>query len=253
MNKLKASIFLFSIILSFVFIASNKQLIANGSTNFISKNNLAQAKVSETYSKNYIEACIREKGYLWRWHHTSFPLKIYIQSQTDKPLPSYFETDVKKAFQTWQNNSGGIVSFVFVNNKEQADIIVYFKNNALSKQSAQVTLGQTNHRVTDNILQKPVIVNLIPYNSGTVYLSSGTIYAVALHEIGHSLGLCHSPNPQDNMTPVKYLSVGRLSKSDINTLKLLYSVIPDVSDKPYNSEYRSKYVTTWDFIQTMMK
>ena len=129
MKNFKSLIFLLFVVLAFVFFMSNEQIFAGGNSNFIQKEVWNKVKNSESYQGNYLAFTLQQNGYLWRWHHTSFPLKVYIQSQTEKPLPSYFDSDIRKAFQTWQSNSGGIVSFVFVNNKEQADIVVYFTNS----------------------------------------------------------------------------------------------------------------------------
>jgi predicted Zn-dependent protease len=52
-------------------------------------------------------------------------------------------------------------------------------------------------------------------------LDSRGMRAIALHEVGHSLGLSHSLNPQDIMAPL--IRVDVLSLSDRNTIKLLYS------------------------------
>ena len=237
MNRLKNIIFILFIAIIFIFQTSSLSVFADSSGVFIQKNTLKKDTINKLYPDNYLINLLND-GNLWRWHHKSFPLKVYI---TENNFPSYFNANIKKAFQTWQNSSNGKVSFQYVNDIKQADIIVYVENFKYSK-----ALGLTEINTDLNKLNKPIKIYLKPYNYNTVYMSNLRFYSVALHEIGHSIGLAHSKNINDIMYPTTSTTNGRISKSDINTLLLLYSIIPDVCDISYGLEYRNKYVTTKD-------
>jgi len=53
-------------------------------------------------------------------------------------------------------------------------------------------------------------------------LDSRGMRAIALHEVGHALGLSHSLNERDIMAPL--VRVDGLSEQDRGTIKLLYSL-----------------------------
>ena len=60
-------------------------------------------------------------------------------------------------------------------------------------------------------------------NTGEV-LDTSAIKAIALHEVGHALGLDHTMDTTNMMTP--HVRVRSLSEADRATLRLLYSFPP---------------------------
>ncbi len=57
------------------------------------------------------------------------------------------------------------------------------------------------------------------------------LFSVALHELGHALGLGHSDNPESVMYPYYQISPG-LAADDIATIRQLYGTAPGVAQMP---------------------
>ena len=55
-------------------------------------------------------------------------------------------------------------------------------------------------------------------------LNTEQVHAIALHEVGHLLGLDHTSDPGAIMAP--RVSVLTLSQADIATMRLIYEVQP---------------------------
>ena len=81
------------------------------------------------------------------------------------------------------------------------------------------------------------------------FRTENALYSTALHEIGHALGISgHSVNKEDIMYPVTRQDEAQISKNDINTLKLIYSIVPDVTNQNYSKTDKEKYITTEDVL-----
>ncbi|OGI01263.1 MAG: hypothetical protein A2Y25_01895 [Candidatus Melainabacteria bacterium GWF2_37_15] len=175
-------------------------------------------KSGDTYIENALEG-----GQVTRWHTEKMPIKVYIQRNTGLPgyKDSYF-SEIKRAMDNWVNSVGNnlIISYKITDNPDEANIRVYFVNEILKKTGKGYVTGLATPYIKGSILDY-YEVKFIP---------QGDLYTTALHELGHALGIRgHSSNKSDIMYSAVN-DVNELSSRDINTLSLLYTLDPDISN-----------------------
>lgn len=161
-----------------------------------------------------------------RWASSAMPLKIYLSPGVGlKDFRPEYEEMLRSAFAEWQKRSQGKVSFVYVNSASLADIRCRWIDDP-SKMASTAEDGEAQVRTLLNSISG-VDVLLSINSAGSIFpLTDNLVRSVALHEIGHSLGLVgHSENPQDIMFSTSpFVDVQKhLSARDVNTLQALYS------------------------------
>ncbi|HID55051.1 TPA: tetratricopeptide repeat protein, partial [Candidatus Poribacteria bacterium] len=159
---------------------------------------------------------------------SEMPIKVFIDENS---LPvderNGYVGDLLYALQRWQDSSGGLVRFRRVSRREETDLSVEWIGRSLSSR-ADNALGEAilMEMEDESGLRWAVEVQLSTVMPDNVTkLSHDRMKMVALHEIGHALGLWgHSPLKGDVMYP----SSENLTPSarDINTLRRLYSTPP---------------------------
>ncbi len=167
--------------------------------------------------KTYLQESVKG-GRLMRWN--MMPLKVFIAPMkfySKRGQDSKYREFVKQALDEWHRVSNGKVSFVIVDDLLSSNVNIEWKrvqrqalghcifqyDNANRLYSAEVTIGLTEGLVHAD------------------YNDDGEVYHTILHEIGHAVGLGHSPFKNDIMyTPHQkgILHVGPGDRLSINWL-----------------------------------
>lgn len=209
------------------------------STESDSAQQLAKDKIGEwrnivlyNIGDNYIEQAPINNQII-RWE--KFPLKVAIE--VDNNVPAYYRQSILKAMEQWQIS----VPFVkFTLENKQADIIIKvlpMPENICDEKECKYVAGFTVPDYKGNHLKKMTITLYSKDPKGN-FFSDKEIYNTTVHELGHALGIMgHSYSIGDLMymgtfySPVN-ASFQYLSTKDINTITLLYKLIPDITNNP---------------------
>ena len=198
-----------------------------------------KAAVIDSYFRN-----VCKNGKLIRWNKNSLPLKVYIEDS--KSVPEYYREVVLSAYQAWQRASEGLVRFEYVETPQEADMKCYFRAN-----DNKNSIGTHAFSVNGNTITDSVIIFNRADNKGHSH-DSKQLFSSALQEVGHSLGLTgKSPSIYDVMYPIGTKFNTEITPRDLKTLALLYSVVPDITNKPLTQEEKSQLFTASEILETL--
>ncbi|MGI9076144.1 MAG: matrixin family metalloprotease [Gemmatimonadaceae bacterium] len=180
-----------------------------------------RARIRRGERGTYIgEILLARDSSLTRWpERVEKPLRVWVADGSS--LPDWrpdFPSRVREAFTEW-SLAGIPVLFTFVVDSSDADIHVSWED-----QFDQPISGKT-HWSRDRrwwIVGGSIVLAL--HHNERETLDGPAIRAIALHEVGHLLGLDHSVDTSNIMT--SRVRVRDLSDADRATIKLLYSLPP---------------------------
>jgi hypothetical protein len=176
-------------------------------------------RISNGIEGTYVrELLLARDSAIARWpDRTTRPLRVFVgESEQLTGWNNDYLPAVRDAFDTWVQ-AGIPVRFVFVVDSASADVHVRFIDRFPNGISGKTVWSRDiNYWLVTSDIQ----LAISHPGGGTV--TAPQMRAIALHEVGHLLGLDHSSDP-DNIMSAR-VRVRELSEIDRASVRLLYSV-----------------------------
>lgn len=171
--------------------------------------------------ESYLPSMLVESdSLLRRWtERTADPLRVHLQPGRVSGYSPDLREASRAAFVRWERAGGIPVRFVFVNDSAEADVVVRWIERFPLRRA-----GQADIRWNGAGWIISGTLTLATHTSEGFQLPEDAVYTVALHEIGHLLGLGHSDDSLDVMYPTT--AVHDITPRDRHTARLLYAVPP---------------------------
>ena len=168
----------------------------------------------------YLDAIVVARdSIVYRWpDRTGNALSVWVQEPAIPGFESTLVASVQNAFRTW-SEAGVPLAFRFVSDSARADVHVTWVDRYESRTSGRTRWAHDQH---DWIVGGGI--ELAIHQPDGKQLDHRDIFAIALHEVGHLLGLDHSPDERDIMSAD--VRVSELSEADVATIRLLYDLPP---------------------------
>jgi len=176
-------------------------------------------KVRDAEASTYISDILHERdSSLARWaDRDGIPLTVWIQPRTDVPdfSPLYVQR-VRQAFEEWDELNLPL-RFAFVADSADAEVHVDW----VDRFKTQIS-GRTRWARDEDWVITDANITLAMHHTQGDMLDPDSMRAMALHEIGHLLGLDHTRDSLSIMAP--RVRVRQLSSADRATIRLLYAL-----------------------------
>jgi hypothetical protein len=169
----------------------------------------------------YIVPMVEEDSGLARWPERPFdPIRVWVEPVSSIPdwSPDYVAT-ARDAFARWRE-AGIPVRVNFLVDSAGAEVRVLWTDRF-----SDTRIGSTRRIRDQHWWLLAADVTLAVHGSDGAPLDSAVVRATAIHEVGHLLGLNHSPDTTDVMA-ARHHGIHDPSAADLATMRLLYSLPP---------------------------
>jgi hypothetical protein len=185
----------------------------------------------------FLKDSLKENKIL-RWPDKLMPLKIYVAPfrwyQKSKQNESFiYEHMVSEALNLWTQATNGVFTFNITRDYLNSNV------NILWRRANRRSLGLcTINGVKDHMIYSAEVE--IGISDGIIhsaYQDLNEVKHTIIHEMGHVIGLPHSPYQEDIMYVPHQYGIVNLSHRDINSARWLYMMDPGFDPAPYMKEW----------------
>jgi hypothetical protein len=181
----------------------------------------ARALLARDVGQTYLDSMLSSTDSLVRrWpDRGGRPFRVAILEGGSPDYGVRMADDVREATSRWQAADVGLW-FSFTGDSSDADIVFQWRESFALGNKA----GETNLRWSNAGPVVRAYVVLATRNAGDSLFTDEALLGAAVHELGHAVGLPHSPDGADVMYPVTRVTVPSIR--DRATVRLLYSLPP---------------------------